>query len=65
MIEKNTGIALLPCKFFELQGSRKVSVIPLKEKVYRTLAIAWNKSKILNESEKDFLNFVVNWFNNL
>lgn len=62
MIDKNKGIALMPQKFFELQHSNKVALVPIEEKICRTLTIAWEEDKILNESEKIFLDFTKNWF---
>ena len=55
MIEKDKGIGLLPEKSFNLQHSDKVTIVPLKEKVSRSLAIAWDKDKLLTENEQNFL----------
>ncbi len=62
LVEKNRGIALLPKAFFELQPSHRLKAIPLKEKTYRSLALAWNKTKILNEYEKEFILYTKKWF---
>ena len=57
MIENDKGIGLLPEKFFNLQHSDKVTIVPLKEKVSRSLAIAWDKDKLLTEDEQNFLEY--------
>ena len=41
--------------FCNLQHSDKVTIVPLKEKVSRSLAIAWDKDKFLTEDEQNFL----------
>lgn len=65
MIEKDKGIGLLPEKFFNLQHSDKVTIVPLKEKVSRSLAIAWDKDKLLTEDEQNFLEYTKKWFDSL
>ena len=65
MIEKDKGIGLLPEKFFNLQHSDKVTIVPLKEKVSRSLAIAWDKDKFLTEDEQNFLEYTKKWFDSL
>lgn len=65
MIEKNKGISLMPKAFFDLQPGNCLVRIPLKEKVYRLLCIAWNKNKILNDTELEFLEYTKNWFSEL
>lgn len=62
MIRKNKGIALVPEKLFCLQSSPDYQIVKLKEKVYRTLIIAWDKDKILSPHEEQFLAFTKNWF---
>ena len=56
------GLALLPKAFFELQGSKHVTSVPLKEKAYRVLALAWKKDKKLDPAEKEFIEFTKEWF---
>ncbi len=65
LIEKNRGIALLPKAYFEFQPSYKLKAVPLKEKTYRSLALAWDKTKILNEYEKEFISYTKDWFQKL
>jgi DNA-binding transcriptional LysR family regulator len=65
LVEKDKGIALLPQAFFNLQPSVTVKTIPLKEKTYRHLVLAWNKSKKLNAVEKEFVEYTKNWFRQL
>lgn len=65
MIENDKGIGLLPEKFFNLQHSDKVTIVPLKEKVSRSLAIAWDKDKLLTEDEQNFLEYTKKWFDSL
>lgn len=43
--------------FCNLQHSDKVTIVPLKEKVSRSLAIAWDKDKFLTEDEQNFLEY--------
>lgn len=62
MIEKGRGIALLPKKFFELQGSENFKIVSINEKTSRIVCIAWNKNKILTEDEKYFVEYTKNWF---
>lgn len=62
MLDKGKGISLMPKKFFELQHSEKVVLVPLKNKVYRTLSIAWHQDKVLSPSEKCFLEYSKKWF---
>lgn len=64
MISKNKGIALVTNSIHSTYPSDKFTIIPLKEKIYRTLIIAWNKNKILNKQSKDFLKYTKNWFRN-
>ena len=64
MIDKGKGIALMPKKFFMLQHSNQVTIVPLKEIVYRNLIIAWDKNKILSSCETDFLYYTKKWFRN-
>ena len=65
MIEKDKGIGLLPEKSLNLQHSDKVTIVPLKEKVSRSLAIAWDKDKLLTENEQNFLEYTKKWFDSL
>ncbi|MBE5959452.1 MAG: LysR family transcriptional regulator [Lachnospiraceae bacterium] len=65
LVEKNKGIALLPKAFFELQPSPSIKAIPLKEKTYRSLILAWSNTKKLNSVEKEFINYAQNWFKQL
>lgn len=65
MVQKNKAIALMPKAFFELQPTNKITVIPLKEKVYRSLCLAWDSTKILNDAEKEFVEYTKNWFREL
>ncbi|MCR5835890.1 MAG: LysR family transcriptional regulator [Lachnospiraceae bacterium] len=65
LVEKNKGIALLPKAFFDLQPSLTIKAIPLKEKTYRHLVLAWNKSKKLNTVEKEFVEYAKQWFSTL
>lgn len=51
--------------FCNLQHSDKVTIVPLKEKVYRSLAIAWDKNKLLTEDEQNFLEYTKKWFDSL
>lgn len=46
--------------FCNLQHSDKVTIVPLKEKVSRSLAIAWDKDKLLTEDEQNFLEYTKN-----
>ncbi len=62
MIQKNKGISLMPKKFFDLQSTNDVVTVPIKEKVYRSLSLAWNKNKILNDAEQEFLSYTTKWF---
>lgn len=65
MVSKQKGIALMPANLFNAQSSEKFKTIRLKEKVYRTLVIAWHKEKILTDHEQQFLNYTIEWFKNL
>ena len=62
LVEKNRGVALLPKAFFQIQQGNHINIVSLKEKVYRPLLLAWSKQKILNESEKIFIEYTKNWF---
>ncbi|MCR5736500.1 MAG: LysR family transcriptional regulator [Eubacterium sp.] len=62
LVENNKGIALLPKAFFMIQPGPNIHVVSLKEKAYRPLILAWKKGKILNESEKKFIEYTKNWF---
>ena len=65
LVEKNKGIALLPKAFFDLQPSLTIKAIPLKEKTYRHLVLAWKKSKKLSLVEKEFVDYAKMWFSKL
>ena len=62
LVSEGRGLALLPKAFFDLAPMKNTTIIPLKEKAYRTLAIAWNKDKKLDEIEQDFVEFTKEWF---
>ena len=62
LVSEGRGLALLPKAFFDLAPMNNTTIIPLKEKAYRTLAIAWNKDKKLDEIEQDFVEFTKEWF---
>ena len=62
LVGEGKGLALLPKAFFELQGSKHVTSVPLKEKAYRVLALAWKKDKKLDPAEKEFIEFTKEWF---
>ncbi len=64
MISKNKGIALIPNNVHSAYPSDKFAIISLKEKVCRTLIIAWDKNRILSKQSKDFLKYTKNWFRN-
>ncbi len=65
MVAKQKGIALMPANHFNAKSSVKFKTIRLKEKVYRTLVIAWHKNKTLSTHEQQFLDFTVDWFKNI
>lgn len=65
MLGKGKGITLAPQKTFCLQPLNDVSIIPLKEKTYRTLALAWKKNKFLSTSEKQFVDYCKKWFESI
>ncbi|MBP5773394.1 MAG: LysR family transcriptional regulator [Eubacterium sp.] len=62
LVSEDKGIALLPKAFLELQPLKDTKIIPLKEKAYRVLALAWRKDKKLDEIEKEFVEYTKNWF---
>lgn len=65
LVAKNKGVALLPKVFYELQHVDQTKTVLLKEKAHRTLLLAWNKNKVLSETEKDFINYAKKWFKNI
>ena len=65
MISKNKGVALMPRKLFDYHSSDSLKIIPLKEKTYRTLVIAWHQNHTLTLQENNFLEYTKNWFRNL
>ena len=62
LISQNRGIGLMPKTFFELQPAKNIVSLELKEKAYRSLALAWDKNKKLNNAEKEFVQFCKEWF---
>ncbi len=62
MIEKDKGLSLVPYLLFNIQHTHDVKLIPLKEKLYRKLLIAWDKNHSLSKEEEFFLNFSKDWF---
>lgn len=62
LVSEGRGLALLPKAFFDLAPMKNTTIVPLKEKAYRTLAIAWDKNKKLDDIEKDFIEFTKEWF---
>ena len=65
MLQRKKGIALVPATTWSFSHTENIVLIPLKEKVARTLAIAWNKNKKLSSAEKIFLDYTVKWFENI
>ena len=62
MLEKNEGLFIVPEKFFMLQPSYKVTLLPLDEPAFREIIIAWDKNKKLSPQANHFKNFTVDWF---
>ena len=62
LVGEGKGLAFLPKAFFELSGSKRVTSVPLKEKAYRSLALAWKKDKKLDQTEKEFIEYTKEWF---
>lgn len=62
MLEKNEGLFIVPEKFFMLQPSYKVTLLPLDEPAFREIIIAWDKNKKLSPQANHFKNFAVDWF---
>ena len=61
-VGENNGVALLPSGFFQLQPTKHSNIIKLKEKAYRTVVLAWEKGKELDPQEKEFVQYVYDWF---
>lgn len=62
MLEKNEGLFIVPEKFFMLQPSYKVTLLPLDEPAFREIIIAWDKNKKLSPQANHFKNFTIDWF---
>ena len=62
LVSEGKGLALLPKAFFGLAPMKNTTIIPLKEKAYRSVAIAWDKNKKLDEIETEFVEYTKNWF---
>lgn len=62
LVSEGKGLALLPKAFFGLAPMKNTTIIPLKEKTYRSVAIAWDKNKKLDEIETEFVEYTKNWF---
>lgn len=65
MLQRKKGIALVPATTWSFSHTENIVLVPLKEKVARTLAIAWDKNKKLSSVEKVFLDYAVNWFDSI
>lgn len=65
MLEKDEGLFIVPEKFFMLQPSYKITLLPLDEPAFRKIIIAWDKNKKLSPQANHFKNFTINWFKNI
>ena len=65
MLEKNEGLFIVPEKFFMLQPSYKITLLPLDEPAFREIIIAWDKNKKLSPQANQFKNFTINWFKSI
>ncbi len=61
MVSGNAGIGLVPGVSWRQTSSRTV-LIPLTEKKFRTLVIAWPKGQKLSAQGKTFCQFACTWF---
>ncbi len=61
MLSGNAGIGLVPRISWQQTPSNTV-LVPLVEKKYRTLVIAWKKGKGLSPQGKSFCQFACRWF---
>jgi len=65
MLQRKKGIALVPATTWSFSHTENIVLVPIKEKVSRSLVLAWDKNKKLNSAEKCFLDFIVKWFENI
>lgn len=64
-VSKNAGVAILPEKYYYTHPSDKINVVKFNKTIASTLAIAWDKHKVLSPLEASFLNFTRKWFSEL
>lgn len=64
-VSRGIGIAMVPKKHFLTHPYKGVKIIEFDEKYTSPMAIAWEKYKILSPAEKEYLEFVKDWFKKL
>lgn len=64
-VAKNAGVAILPEKYYYVHPSDKIKVLKFDKTIASTLAIAWDKHKVLSPTETAFLNYTKKWFSEL
>lgn len=62
LVSKNTGVTLMPEQFYYSRPYNNVKAIKLDRTIPCQLVLAWEKNKVLSTTEKTFLNFVKEWF---
>lgn len=62
LVALNEGITFMPDKFYHTHPFPGIKAIKLKESISSNLVIAWDRHKKLNQIEKTFLNYCIEWF---
>lgn len=62
LVALNEGITFMPDKFYHTHTFPGIKAIKLKESISSNLVIAWDRHKKLNQIEKTFLDYCIEWF---